>query len=114
MKEYMKAYLVDEGILLTKEDKEFDFYACVYDKKYGYYDDCQYYVKEMQVAIRDARKNVEKGAEKTYVIISSTLVSSDYDFENDDCVESESYSVDDVVYSIAKINGEIVENFLNI
>lgn len=42
----MRVYLIDEGILLTENDKEFESYATVYDKKYGYYDEGQYYVKK--------------------------------------------------------------------
>lgn len=34
----MQAYLVDLGILLDKTDKEFEYYSCVYDHQYGYYD----------------------------------------------------------------------------
>ena len=35
----MKAYLLDEGILLTEKDAKFESYNTVYDKKYGYYEE---------------------------------------------------------------------------
>lgn len=37
----MKVYLVDVGVLLSKEHEEFEKYAIVYDKRYGYYDEDQ-------------------------------------------------------------------------
>ena len=46
----MKAYLVDLGFLLDKTDKEFSFYASVYDHKHAYYDINQYYVKTLEEA----------------------------------------------------------------
>ena len=110
--EYMKVYLVDEGILLTKENKEFDAYAIVYDKKYGYYDTAQYYVKNKTDAIKCAKAYVEENGENTYAIVSNTGVRSDFDFENG-YVEGETYFAENVIYSVAKINGEIVENFMS-
>ena len=54
---------------------------------------------------------MKKGVEKTYAIISTTEIPDDFDFD-EGCVEDEKYSVEDIVYSVAKINGEIVENFI--
>ena len=56
----MRAYLIDEGILLTEEDEEFESYATVYNKKYGYYDEGQYYVKDEQRAIEDYKEVLNK------------------------------------------------------
>lgn len=42
----MKAYLLEEGILLDKTSEEFDWYNQCYDKAYGYYDELQMYVKK--------------------------------------------------------------------
>ena len=107
----MKAYLLDEGVLLTKEDDEFESYANVYDKKYGYYDEGRCYESNKMVAIANAKKYVEDGVEKTYAIVSNTWLPNDFDFKNGR-VEDETYKVEDVIYSVAKINGEIVENFI--
>lgn len=111
----MRAYLIDEGILLSKDDEEFEDYATVYDKKYGYYDEGQYYVKEEQKAIEDAKAYVEVGVENTYAIVSNTTLDDDVDLDDEELtvdVDGEEYILDNVVYSVAKINGEIVEHFL--
>lgn len=107
----MKAYLLDEGILLTKNDSEFESYNCVYDKKYGYYDEEQSYIKILNEAIKEAKNYVENGVENTYAIVSNTTLDDDTDI-NDCPAECEEYIVDNVVFSIAKINGTIIENFL--
>lgn len=107
----MKAYLLDEGILLTKNDSEFESYNCVYDKKYGYYDEGQSYIKTLDEAIKEAKSYVENGVENTYAIVSNTTLDDDVDI-NDCPAECEEYIVDNVVFSIAKINGTIIENFL--
>ena len=107
-----KAYLVDVGVLLTSQDEEFEQYSHVYDKQYGYYDEGQWYCKCKPVAKQDVRVYVRDGLEGTYGIVSATVLPDDFDFE-DGYVENESYLVDDIIYSVAKINGEIVENFIN-
>lgn len=111
----MRAYLIDEGILLTEEDEEFESYATVYNKKYGYYDEGQYYIKDEQRAIEDAKAYVEAGVENTYAIVSNTTLDDDVDIDDDELavdVVCEEYILDNVVYSVAKINGKIVEHFL--
>lgn len=107
----MRAYLLDEGVLLTEEDEEFEAYATAYDEKYGYYDEGQCYEANKMTAIVNARRYVEDGVENTYAIVSNTWLPNDFDFE-EGCVEDETYKVEDVIYSVAKINGEIVENFI--
>lgn len=103
----MRAYLLDEGILLSENDDEFKDYATVYDKKYGYYDEGQFYIKSETEAIKNAKAYVEAGVENTYAIVSNTTLDDD-----DMDVDYEEYILDNVVYSVAKLNGEIVENFL--
>ena len=109
----MRAYLIDEGILLTENEKGYENYATVYDKKYGYYDENQYYVKEQQKAIEEARAYVKKGNENTYAIVSNATLDDDVDLDGL-IVDCEEYILDNVVYSVAKINGEIIEDFLDI
>jgi hypothetical protein len=110
---FMRAYLLDEGVLLTKEDKDFNAYNTVYDKKYGYYDEGQCYIKSKEEAISEAKKYVEDGVENTYAVVSNTTLDDDVDL--DDCPVDwyEEYILDNVVYSVAKINGKIIENFLD-
>lgn len=118
----MTAYLVDVGILLSDDDKEYDNYAIVYDKCHGYYDENQFYTKTKEEAIEYVKDYIKRGVDEineyevisetnVYGVVSETNIIYDYDFENDDIGE-ESYHPADVVYSLAKINGEIKENFV--
>lgn len=109
----MRVYILEEGILLSKDNKEYDFYGTVYDKEYGYYNEVQCYLGKLHEAIESAKKYVEKGVNMTYAIVSKTDLTDDTDLEDEDlCVQGEKYLVEDVVYSVAKINGKIVENFI--
>ena len=109
----MTAYLVDVGILLSDDDKEYDNYAIVYDKCHGYYDENQFYTKTKEEAIAYVKDYIKGGVDEinAYGVVSETNIIDDYDFENDDIGE-ESYHPADVVYSLAKINSEIKENFV--
>lgn len=109
----MTAYLVDVGILLSDDDKEYDNFAIVYDKCHGYYDENQFYTKTKEEAIQYVKDYIARGVDEinAYGVVSETNIIYDYDFENDDIGE-ESYHPADVVYSLAKINGEIKENFV--
>ena len=115
-------YLVDCGRLLKKDDPDFEAYANVYDKKYGYYDcgDGQYYSDKPLDELKAIANKWVSGDEGTYAIISSTFL-PDYVVEDakekgesvDEIpVEYEDYSVNGIVYSIANIDGKIVENFI--
>lgn len=106
-----KAYLIDVGILLDPSDKEIDAYNTVYDKKHGYYDENQYYKANLQQAIREANDYVNAGVDQTYAIVSETMVPN-YSKLTDTPVENESYNIENVVYSVAKLNGQVVPNFI--
>lgn len=109
----MKAYLIDVGILLSKNDEEFESYAIVYDKKYGYYDEDQFYLPKKEEAMNYAKTYVKDGVDNTYAVISLTELPDDFDFTNCE-LGSEYYLLNDVVYSVAKINEKIMENFIEI
>lgn len=107
----MKAYLVDVGVLLEKQNDKFDFYSCVYDHKYGYYDENQYYVSTKEKAIKQAKEYVENGIETTYGIVSLTtlddsITKQDIDDGNVD-VSNEHYLKEDVCVGYAKINNQV-------
>lgn len=108
----MKVFLLDEGVLLSSESDYFDCYNMVYDKKWGYHDEGQCYIKDKETAINDAINYVKEGVEKTYAVITSTIIDDSADL--DDCpVEDENYDVNDIIFSVAKINGEIVFGFID-
>ena len=45
-----ECYMLEVGVLLKKEDEEFEKYSQVYDKKHGYYDEYQEYVLKLENA----------------------------------------------------------------
>lgn len=96
-----KVYLIEVGVLLTKNDPEYDFYSNVYDKKHAFYDENQYYVDSLDQAKHGAKEYVEQGVDDTYAIISSSALPDDIDVA-DAITENESYSIKDVVYSLKK------------
>lgn len=108
----MKAFLLEVGVLLTEEDEEYDFYSKAYNMKHGFYDEGQGYHKTKEEAIAEAKEYVEDGVENTYAIVSNTWLPDDFDFD-EGCVEDEKYEMEDVLYSVAKFNGELVEDFLS-
>ena len=106
-----KVYLIEVGVLLAKDDPEYDFYSKVYDKKHAFYDENQYYVDTLNQAKHDAKEYVEQGVDNTYAIISSSALPDDIDVE-EALTKNESYSIKDVVYSLKKENDKLIENFL--
>lgn len=108
-------YLADFGILLNKEDKEYEAYAS-YDKQYGFYDENQYYAKNLEKVIEEADTYVKNGICGTYAIITKQGPFkddiSDKEIEDMDLSDSD-YSADAVVYSIKKdTDGSIKKNFI--
>ena len=66
----------------------------------------------MNDAIERAKKYVNDGVDRTYAVVSVTDgFESDVNVEEQN-VENEGYFPSDVMYSIAKIDGEIIENFV--
>lgn len=109
-----KVYLLDLGTLLTDSDPEFDSYNMVYDKKHGYYDIGQGYYADLASAVADAKEHVNAnkgGDDNVYAVISETFIPADADVD-DTYVEGESYDVADIVYSLAIIDGKLVEKFV--
>ena len=111
----MKVYLVEVGVLLNKDDKEFDYYSTAYDEKHGYYDENQFYQIDYGEALQYVQDYVKNGVNNIYGIISETELDGEFtqkELDNDVCVEGEFYEVGDVKYSLCKINNDIKENFL--
>lgn len=108
-----EVYLVEFGVLLDKDSKEANGYTDVYDKKYGYYDEDQFYstkegYEEKKTEYLDW---VREGVKNSYMIVSNTVI-DDNDEDEMPPVSEEHYLLSDVVYSVAKINGKIIENFI--
>ena len=108
------AILLDVGVLLTKDNEEFEFYSSVYDHEYGYYDENQiaYKGEDLIEAIKYAREYVSAGVDMTYAVITNQGIINYNEPWEDDRIEDFTYKHEDVIFSIAKINGEIKEFFI--
>lgn len=122
MKKHM--YLIDLGLLLDENDDEFESYATCYDKKWGYYDDCQYMVtaEKLNETIEKEKECFDCDFKKmNYMVVTDQGL---WDLEEEDLDENEImidfdiscvyYDKECVVYSLTKDeNGKIIENFIN-
>lgn len=111
---------LEVGVLLTENDEEFENHNQIYkrngeDSKYGYYDEDRavYTEVEFNEAVEQARRYVEKGVDMTYAIITNQGVChyNENNVRNYD-TENFTYDAEDVEFCIAKIDGEIVENWI--
>ena len=112
----MRVYLVDVGFLLSEGDKEFECYNTVYDKRYGYYDIEQFYIESLYAAVDYVDRLISQATtvKNIYGIISITDIDADVEDDVEDIpVEYEEYLLDNVIYSIAKINGIVTNGFLS-
>lgn len=106
-------YLLDCGYLLSKDNENYERYAC-YDENYGYFDELQEYDSNLSQTIKKAKAYVNDSINK-YAVVSkakkTTILSvpSMDDVIIDDC----NFNVEDIVYSIMSNNeGKIIENFI--
>lgn len=111
---------IEVGVLLSPDNDEFDDYSCVNkDLPFGFFDEDQFSVgrdrfDEMKEYVLDYVKN---GVEKTYGIVS---VQEPFEGESMDEYDSTGAPLDYecfkdkdfILYSIAKIDGKLVEGFL--
>lgn len=111
----MEIYCCEVGFLLKPEDVEFENYAIVYDKKYGYSDYNQIAFKSKEEAIEYSKKffkdNLAKDMEYAIITYQGKLDIEEKDFD-DGNIEGFTYNVEDVVYSAYLKNGEIVTDFI--
>lgn len=108
--------LCEVGVLLNKTHKEYNAYNHVWNHKWGFYNenDILYEEKDKDKAIEYAKQYVNTGVENTYAIVSNEGI-CEWEDELDDGdldIIPGCYDCKDVIYSVAKINGKIVENFL--
>ena len=132
-------YKVEVGVLLDKDDREYECYNNVYDKNWGYYDENVVLFLDYNRAVEYAKSYVNEGVNKTYSIISKLKYDSEkiYNSKSVDTMNyvardinyilgggyvddinifKDLYSVDNVIYSLYKYlgkeNEEIIENFV--
>lgn len=111
------------GVLLDKDHPEFEFYSNNNPAlPYGFYDEDQGIFGKGDVELHrcSLREYVQNGVENTYAIISYQGTCSESDFkkvmEDGDVSGWMGYSFfrnkDEVVYSVCKRDGKLVEGFL--
>lgn len=65
-----KLYKVEVGVLLKKDNPEYEYYSHVYDKKHGFYDENVVFFTNSAQASEFALSYVMKGVVRTYAIVS--------------------------------------------
>jgi hypothetical protein len=126
----VEIFLVEHGLLLKKDDEEYESYSHVYDKQNAYYDYYQEYncyeLETIKENALDWLKNHSGNNE--YYIITKQGILSDYICSRDvtedtewgeikqdlnDCWHQPDYSINDIVWSAYKDeNGVIHEDFI--
>lgn len=116
------AYFYECGTLLNENDSEFESYNMVWNHKYGYYNTDWGVVKRTDKEfqkIQDYLIQFIKNSKNTYAVIEEAgkiYYDDESEWEEDDlCAKYDittSGRLEDVVWSIANIDGKIIENFL--
>lgn len=105
-------YLLDAGELLDKNDKEYENYSQVYNKKFGFYDWEMTYYYTLEQAVKDAVAYAKQG-DKCYGIVSLQYKHLSHDTDLAELsTKDNDYDMKSVVYNIANFNGKLKENFL--
>lgn len=112
-----EVYQYEVGILLDKEDPEYDCYNQVWDFKNGYYNEDWGFFSTYKEAKEYIRNYIKSGCIKTYGIILKINVDEetyiDVCTRNTECIEQE-YELNSVVYSAYKNDDEkIKEDFID-
>lgn len=108
MSEKKPIIMQELGVLLKPDHEEYGQYSRIYDKKHGYYDESQQFMygSEFEQAKAEAKKYVAEGVEGTYAVITSQGMAAGPLDKLD--ISSAGRRAEDVIYSIAKVGGEII------
>lgn len=110
-------YQFEVGVLLNKDNNEYEFYSNGWDKNNGYYDENFGFVKTYEEAINYVEKYIKDGVKNTYGIISKVQVNEE-DLRSIHNGYSESinmdYDLEKIIYNSYKNDeGILIENFIN-
>ena len=115
----MKVYMVEVGVLLNKDDHEFESYNCVWDKLWGYYDENHLFFFDKNEAINYAKEYVDSGVKTTYAVVVCDDAELDEEeieeINNSAALYEYEYFLDikSYVYSLYKDeNNKLHENFV--
>ena len=109
-------YIVDEGILRTELPSDSRQPEDKYDRAFRY-DGDPFYVANPFSATTFASEYVTRNKDDMlYAVVSETyLDDEDYEIvarDSDLVVCNEEYDATNVIYSVARINGKVIENFI--
>ena len=92
-------YKVEVGVLLDKDNEEYDFYL-YYDKKHSYYEENSVLFLDYNIALEYAKQYVDNGVNGTYSIISKLEYDSRDIYGNGEELEDEEmgYVMNDINY----------------
>lgn len=128
-----KVYSLETGVLLDKNDREYESYSNVYDKQNAYYDELQcYIVDDLDKILERTLKGLKKSVINSYIILKFECLVQNFasleleqieqmnlveiqNFLNEECFDTDcvSYDVRDIVWSAYKDeNGNIIEDFI--
>jgi len=126
-------YKVEVGVLLNKDNSDFECYNNVYDKLNAYYDENVSFELDYNMALEYAKSYVDKGVNGTYAIISKiefdsvyykfdmeetmnmvhTILGGGYIDDYTDIFDRDNlYSTNNIVYSIYKTKNKENPYFL--
>lgn len=120
-----KVYKAEVGVLLAKDDIEYNDYSGVYGQKHSFYDENTAFFTELDSAKEYVKDYVESGVDYTYGVISDLKElpeGEDIKIENnyiEDYIEVFGldtdllYGKENVVYSVVKTKDGLVEDFLD-
>lgn len=109
----MKLYLVDLGVLLMNDDPEYEIYKNVYDKMHSFYDTIQYFAKDKDKAIEEAKKHVNVTDRGAYAVVCETEYDGSLTDDEINSLSVEKYADhNNVLYSCCNY-GYFKENFID-
>lgn len=80
----IKLYKVELGVLLKKDNHDYESYSQVYDKQHGYYDENVVFFRNKKNAKEYLKNNVFFGVVGTYGILSELVYNQDDEIDYTD------------------------------
>lgn len=112
----MIVYLYETGVLLPKDDPEYENYNMAYGGKFGFYDTDQYYVESVSECVDIAMRQIQSGelCQNGYIVVSETVVDDSrlaYSKLQELPIENETYDPENIKKSWLMRNGVLIEDF---
>lgn len=128
-----RVYLLDMGYLIKEGAEGFDIWSSPYDHKYGYFETQKNLSNEAESIVKEKARervrllsehfsNLDNAEPNKWVGCYCVVLNAGFedDFDEDLPIEEqeedfiyEEYIVDNIVYSVAYIDGKLVEDFID-